>query len=151
MMAGVFDHPVPVETPECEWNIRCDVEAASLVYRTTTAAEHISIGLDVTLQVEMAAAEVRRRFTAPLLRPVVDFAEVWFRDRDRITFHDPLAAVQIFHPETCRLEAGHVTVDWDSPERGRTRWQAEQNGPHQTATAVDPEAFFHHYFAPFTN
>src|SRR5215831_17223720 len=78
-----------------EWNVACDPHAAAIVYGSK-AAIHRSVGLQVTLQVEMGAAEVRQRFTAPLLRPVLDFAEVWFKGREKITFHDPLAATTIF-------------------------------------------------------
>jgi purine nucleosidase len=102
MMGGVLDREKVNHLSRqgnAEWNIRCDPHAADIVYRTSVAV-HRSIGLDVTTHVMMDAPQVRERFqTHRLLRPVLDFAEVWFNQSapgykapDRIIFHDPLAA-----------------------------------------------------------
>ncbi|HMA09526.1 MAG TPA: hypothetical protein VKP68_16740 [Ramlibacter sp.] len=48
---------------------------AEVVYRTKVGL-HRSVGLHVTQQVVMPADEVRRCFTAPILRPVLDFTEI---------------------------------------------------------------------------
>ena len=61
-------------------------------------------------QVRMDAAEVRRRFQAPLLRPVLGMAEVWFQKSPEVTFHDPLAAVSIFDEQVCSYERGQVEL-----------------------------------------
>jgi inosine-uridine nucleoside N-ribohydrolase len=108
MMCGVFTEGCPDKA--AEWNARLDPHAAAIVYRAPVA-EHRSIGLDVTLQVRMSAVEVRARFEAPLLRPVLDFAEVWFADAESLVFHDPLAAVTIFDDAVCTFAHGTVTVD----------------------------------------
>ena len=81
----------------------------------------------------MDAAEVRRRFQTPRLRPVLDMAEVWFQMRPEVTFHDPLAAVPIFDRRSAR-NAGQVDVELASAQlagmtyfrkarRGRMRWR----------------------------
>src|SRR5258707_12035740 len=74
-----------------EWNAMLDPHATAIVYHSPVAT-HRSIGLDVTEQVTMAAAEVRRRFQVPLFRPVLDLAQGWVQGPPAITFHDPLAA-----------------------------------------------------------
>ncbi len=148
LMCGVF-----TEGPErglLEWNAMLDPHATAMVYRAPVKV-HRSIGLDVTLQVKMPANDVRARFTHKLLRPVLDFAEVWFKSADQITFHDPLAATTIFDPRMCRFQRGAVTVELDNPEqRGRTLWQpGAPKGRHAVALQVDAPRFFRHYFSVF--
>ena len=84
MMCGVFTDRLPGVGP-LEWNAMLDPHATAIVYRAGVA-QHRSIGLDVTRQVVMDAAQVKQQFQAPLLRPVLDFAEVWFQHTDQITF-----------------------------------------------------------------
>jgi len=130
-----------------EWNAKLDPHATAIVY-ASRVAEHRSIGLDVTEQVTMDAAEVRRRFEAPLLRPVLDFAEVWFQDRPVITFHDPLAATTLFDESICRFERGQVDVELGSASvAGLTHWTPAKTGRHAVALAVDRKRFFQHYFS----
>jgi len=127
-----------------EWNIRCDPEAAARVFAAPVARVR-AVGLDVTRQVHLAADAFSARCTAPLLRPVRDFAAVWFAERDGIYFHDPLAAVTIFDDEVCAFTRGEVTVGPD----GTTTWRPRTDGPHEVATAVAPGRFFTDYFGQF--
>jgi inosine-uridine nucleoside N-ribohydrolase len=145
LMGGVF-----VERPEKpEWNIYCDPHAAEVVYRARPPL-HRSVGLDVTRRVVMEAAEVRRRFQAPLLQPVLDMAEVWFQQRPEITFHDPLAAATVFDEGLCRFTPGVVEVSLAAESEAVTRWRPGAPGdPHEVALEVDPARFFAHYFGVF--
>jgi purine nucleosidase len=128
-----------------EWNIILDPHASEIVYRAKPPL-HRSIGLDVTTQVTMEADQVRQRFQTGLLRPVLDFAEVWFSHRPIITFHDPLAAAVIFDEQICGYEQGQVNIELkDEPMLGKTHW-SPGDGPHQVATSVDANRFFEHYF-----
>ena len=98
----------------------------------------------------MPAAEVRARFQASLLRPVLDFAEVWFKDRSTITFHDPLAAATIFDEAMCGFARGQVEVELKSERlAGMTHWTADAAGPHEVALSVDAGRFLQHYFTFF--
>jgi purine nucleosidase len=140
MMCGVFS-----TNGISEWNARLDPHATEIVYRAPVAI-HRSIGLDVTLKVSMPIAEVRARFDTPRLHPVRDFAEIWFEQNDRLTFHDPLAAATIFDPQICSFERGKVEINLtDVP--GQTGWTpAGEDMPHEIAQSVDPQRFFEHYF-----
>ncbi|MCE0484201.1 MAG: nucleoside hydrolase [Methylacidiphilales bacterium] len=148
LMCGVFSNQI-ASLPWLEWNARLDPAATDIVYRAP-APVHRSVGLEVTEQVRMPEAEVRKKFQAPLLRPVLDFAEVWFKGRKDITFHDPLAAAVIFDETLCGFERGQVTVDWKSDLlAGATLWEPRVDGPHEVGTTVDVRRFFEHYFGFF--
>jgi purine nucleosidase len=149
LMCGVFTNRLPHVGP-LEWNALLDPHATAMVYRALVAI-HRSIGLDVTCQVTMGAAEVRERFRAPLLQPVLDFAEVWFHERPVITFHDPLAAATIFDPQVCTFTRGTVEVELASQRLGGlTFWRAGGDAPpHEVALEVDRDRFFEHYFSAF--
>lgn len=137
-----------------EWNIRLDPHAAEIVFHSGVDV-HRCVGLDVTETLTMPASRVREQFAAPVLRPVRDFAEVWFREHETITFHDPLAAVAALDPKVCAFERGDVTVGMgDGDDRGATRFEASPAGKHEAALRVDADRFFTGFFdvvngAPF--
>lgn len=146
MMIGAFTQGIVFTGMRYEWNALNDPHATAIVYNARPPV-HRSVGLDVTLQVQMDAAEVRRRFQAPLLRPVLDMAEVWFQQRPEVTFHDPLAAVSIFDDAVCTFERGKVDVELASSNLpGMTYFTEQPQGPHEVAMKVDPERFFAEYF-----
>ncbi len=128
-----------------EWNAILDPHATAMVYRAAVSP-HRSVGLDVTTQVRLSHEEVRRRFSQGLLRPVMDFAEVYFAGQSEVmTLHDPLAATCLFDAEICDFTRGQVSVDLEKSP-GKTGWQEGADGPHEVATSVDVERFFAHYF-----
>jgi inosine-uridine nucleoside N-ribohydrolase len=134
-----------------EWNLKLDPHAAAIVYRAAAPA-HRSVGLDVTTQVALGADEVRQRFAARrLLRPVLDLAEVFFREEERLTFHDPLAAATLFDPGLCDFQRGTVTIELADPTTlGKTYWTpGGPPAPHEVAVSVDAARFFAHYFGSF--
>ncbi|MBI4305741.1 MAG: nucleoside hydrolase, partial [Chloroflexi bacterium] len=136
LMSGRFGSKPPNARADHEWNVYCDPVAADMVYRTVVSS-HKSVGLDVTMQVQMSEQEVRRRFSAhPLLLPVLDMAEEWWKDERALTFHDPLAAACLFNADLCGFQRGQVTVE---TERGTTCWSPDTAGPHEAAFTVDPQ------------
>jgi len=149
MMCGVFGNRLPRVGPR-EWNAQLDPHATAIVYAAGVPV-HRSIGLDVTCQVTMSAADVREAFRADLLHPVLDFAQVWFQRADRITFHDPLAATTIFDDAICSFERGQVDVELASPRlQGFLHWTpGGGTGPHEAAVMVDSARFFEHFFGAF--
>jgi purine nucleosidase len=140
-MAGCFR----LERPQGEWNSRCDPLATAIAFRHRPP-RRVHVGLDVTLQCRLSAAEVRRRFEGPLLGLVLRMAESWFRERDEIVFHDPLAAALVFQPDLCIYERGNVKVE---PRSGGTTFMAAPDGADQVAFGVDAPRFFEAFFAPF--
>jgi len=135
-----------------EWNAINDPHATAVVYSEGHQRRpplHISLGLDVTTQCTMPAEDCRRRFTARVLEPVRDFAEVFFQRIPRITFHDPLAAACIFEPDLCRYEDGIVRVGTTAPTAGWTVFNRPPAGTaplHRCAVSVDAPRFFECFF-----
>jgi inosine-uridine nucleoside N-ribohydrolase len=149
LMCGVFTNRL-ADVEAVEWNARVDPAATAAVYRARPKL-HRSIGLDVTCRVKMGTAAVREKFQAPLLRPVLDFAEVWFQQADIITFHDPLAAATIFDEHVCGFERGNVIVEEAGGlTAGQTQWTSDKDGGHEVALTVNTQRFFDHYFSFFS-
>ncbi|GHO43948.1 nucleoside hydrolase [Ktedonospora formicarum] len=145
LMSGQF------EPPGREWNVLNDPYAAAIVYRANVPI-HRSIGLEITEQLRMPAAEFRARCTAPLLRPVRDFAEVWFQHQESIIFHDPLAATTIFDEHLCDFTPGTVHVELrDDITLGKTELDRRTQQPrHQVASNVNVHLFFERFFSVFS-
>ena len=132
-----------------EWNAICDPHACAIIYNTPVK-NHRSVGINVTTQVTMSAKDVFARFTHPVLKIVADFAEVWFRRTDSVTFHDPLAGVGIFNGDVMKYERGRVDVELSDAETlGRTVFTQSADGGCEVASEVCPERFFEHYFNVF--
>ena len=146
MMGGNFDETGP-EAGRVEWNVAGDLLASEITYKAPVRL-HRSLGLNVTQQVMMSADQVREKFTAPLLSPVLDMAEIWFAGfYPFITFHDPLAAATIFEPDLCTYQQGTVKLDNDD-KPGSTIWQPDgTSAPHQVAMMVDVDRYFQHFFS----
>ena len=148
LMCGIFTYGhIGAYSCLSEWNARCDPYATAIVYNAPVKRIR-SIGLDVTTQVTMPKNEIIERFTADVLRPVLDFSGVWFKNTGTITFHDPLAAATIFDESICSFSKGKVSVEVESSKiKGLTYWNNDENGTHEVALGVNPEAFFKHYFS----
>lgn len=147
LMNGSFEHKLAVGYNE--WNSLNDPYATAIVYRGK-APVHRSVGLDVTMQVQMRAPEVQARFTHPLLKIVEDFSSVWFQNADIMTFHDPLAAVSIFEPDVCGFARGKVEIELASKQlMGVTHFTRDPAGPHEIADTVNPALFFDRFFGAF--
>jgi purine nucleosidase len=146
-MCGLFSNRVAGWGP-VEWNASLDPHAAAIVYHHRVPF-HRTVGLDVTTRLSLGVEEVRERFRSPLLAPVLDFAEAWFRHRDTIIFHDPLAAAVIFNESLCTFVRGTVDVELESRRlSGATYWSVDPpSGRHELAMSVDRDRFFEEFFS----
>ncbi len=125
-----------------EWNCICDPVSTGIV-AATPRPYHRWIGLDVTTKCTMGKEECHAHFKGPLLELVLEMAGEWFERGDRITFHDPLAAVTVFEPSICTYAKGAVSVD---AKDGKTTF-TEGHGVDEIAVDVDSARFFTHYFS----
>ena len=120
------------------------------VIENNEVKEHVTCGLNVTSRLIMKPEEAEKIFHHPLLEPVLDIAREWFKDEERVTFHDPLTAVSLFHEDVCRFERGKLEIETDSRLlSGFTYWRPDENGPHRVAMDVDKELFYQYLFEVF--
>jgi purine nucleosidase len=145
MMAGCFRRDAGKGRLN-EWNVRCDVAAATVVYASRVAV-HRSVGLNATTRVVLPADELRARCGHARWRPALDMAEVWFQKRPSVMFHDPLAAAALFDDAILEWNRGTVTVGMEGDDRGSTTLSLDADGPHEAASFVDPDRFFEHFFS----
>lgn len=132
-----------------ENNAIVDPHATALVYQAPSPS-HRTIGTDVSSVPVMTPDEAKERFRHPALAPVMAIAGEWFKDDPRVTFHDPLAGVSIFHDDVCQFQPGEITIEMESSRlAGFTYWRPAEDGPHSVAVSVDQDAFFKHLFEVF--
>lgn len=130
-----------------EWNASVDVFATAAVleggYRAPPK-ELVLIGAETTSPWNLPP-DAGRAFLAqsPDLAFVGGhYAEQWFARPFNLFFHDPAAAVAIFHPEIFTFAPSAVRVDVaDRAVTTRTAAKGDATWVWKTATALDVEAF----------
>lgn len=150
MMGGVVRIGDTLDFPWAEHNIRCDPEAASLVFRAGWPIT--MIGLDVTLQATIGREHLRRlsKRDDALNRALVDQLERYlgYRHRDFTYLHDPLAVAVAVDPSLVKLQPMHVDVETEGEfTSGATVAMLPVDGdPHReananVAVAIDAQRF----------
>lgn len=148
IMCGCFSGST-LENIKIEWNALCDPHATEIVYKSKIN-RHYSIGLDVTQKVTMTQDIFYDKFSTKKLKHILDFADIWFKNENIITFHDPLAASLIFKPDLFELKNGFVEVDTSNPRTlGYTGFTFNEEGPHSIASKINVDDFFEHFFSMF--
>jgi len=135
-----------------EWNIGCDPYSGHIVFSSNIKNVYVC-GLDVTTKVTMKKEEVIKEFSKyNLLKEVLNFAEIWFRGRDIITFHDPLTATILFNKGICKFKRGKVYVKIENRENsGITEFKEDEKSFINVSYEVEPEKFFLEFFSVFAN
>ena len=141
LMLGAFFDGGQSLRPQGEWNSRCDPQAAEIVLQASGIPVLRAVGLDVTRLVVCNHAQMLSAFTSPVFRMVMDFAEVWFAQREISCLHDPLAAVSIFHEGLMDYKRGRITADASMPESCVLTFREDAEGTLEVASAVQAEAF----------
>jgi purine nucleosidase len=114
LMGGVVGGPATLHLPWVEHNIRCDPEAAYVVF--SAGAPLTFVPLDVTTQVRIRTEDVARIRAVgdPYHRAVADQVDLYpgFTRRGGWTFlHDPLAAAVLVRPDLVTLTAVRALVE----------------------------------------
>ena len=132
MMSGEFVDGI------IEHNIRCDVTAADVVFRS-----HVPItvvGLDQTQKVRLRSDvldEIRSsgEFGELLAAEMVQFWQ--FTSESSNVPHDPVAILTMTSPELFQFTQGTVSVMASGPREGLTTFEPGANGPHRIVTNLD--------------
>lgn len=143
VMNGYFGKE-ELPAPWYNWNSWVDPLASRVVFSARTAIHRV-IPLNITAQLTRPVAEAGSWFkqASRLGKAIMEFGGAWMENEKTITFHDPLAAVSLFHP-VCQFETGSVQVAL-RPEikQGATTFSPQPDGPLEVAWKVDADAFFH--------
>jgi len=149
MMCGYFLHKIEGWN-KCEWNALWDYDASNIVYMAETPS-NISIGIDVTSEIDLSNDDFNKMFSKekfPLIRDLSLYKAHYHGNK--FILHDPLASVVVFNRNLCSYKRGIVSVDKTSKEfLGLTGFEPGNNGRHEIAVTVDKEVFFEKYFSVF--
>lgn len=130
--------------PFYNWNSWADPLASKIVFETRLNINRV-IPLEVTDTLSINANEKEKifNFSNPLIDTVLDFGGEWMKISGKVTLHDPLVAVSIFHPEIIKFCQGFVEVETNVKENmGGTKFIANARGNIEIATEVDKSAFY---------
>ena len=113
IMGGVLRGPDGLHLPIVEHNLRCDPEAAQVVF--TSGAPISLVPLDVTTRVAVHAEEVAQLRAAPgafqhALAELVEH-DPRYRAHGLAYLHDPLAVAVLLRPDLVGWQDVHVTIE----------------------------------------
>lgn len=143
VMNGYFGKEM-MPDPYYNWNSWADPLASKIVFSTRTAI-HRAVPLEITdrLTIDAEQAEILLRPDSELMKAVFSFGNAWLEHSEKLTLHDPLAAVCVFHPEVCQFERGTVRVETEQENNmGGTAFMPSQDGNVEIAKNVDRETFY---------
>ncbi len=129
--------------PYDNWNSWADPLASEIVFSAKPAL-HRAITLDVTRELTLEAERAAALFhnPSPLIHAVLDFGGAWLSDTRRLTFHDPLAAVSVFH-DVCTFKRGFVSVETEEKSNmGGTAFLSDERGNVEISVSADAPLFF---------
>jgi purine nucleosidase len=145
-------------TPQGEWNIRVDPEAAVEVFTAWAGRQHLPIvcGLDVTRKVAMTPDILARLVSAAgpsaVSRFIEDAMRFYFESHEArghgylAYMHDPLAAAVALDPSLMTTRPAAVDIELTEP-RGRTAadWSGSREPNAQMGIDAAPAVFFDRY------
>ena len=143
VMNGYFGEK-PLPSPNHNWNTWVDPLAAQITF-SSRVANHRVIPLEVTETLGLDAEQARQMLApnSALLRAVYAFGDNWLQEGQRLTLHDPLAAMAVFYPDLCCFERGNVSVVLDDQiNRGATSFLPQAGGCLEVARSVERDRFY---------
>lgn len=142
-MNGYFGEEALPE-PWYNWNSWADPLASEIVFSARVPV-HRTVTLEVTDRLTLDAGEAERLLPSAsrLFRAVRDFGGAWLEQSGKLTLHDPLAAVCLFHKEVCSFRRGKVRVETEREDRmGATAFREAPEGTAEISAGVDAARFF---------
>lgn len=143
VMNGYFGKETLPE-PYYNWNSWSDPLASKIVFASKVPI-HRAIPLEITdlLTIEASVGHQLFHDHSPLMKAVFDFGQDWLKKEGKLTLHNPLAAVSIFHPDLCAFEKGNIFVEIHQEDMmGNTIFTPCKDGNIEIARTVDKECFY---------
>ncbi|MEG0359004.1 MAG: nucleoside hydrolase [Anaerorhabdus sp.] len=131
-----------------DWNFICDPQAAEIVL-SAPFKEVVIYPCDVTYSLNHSKAYMHENLKGKYSDIIKDMADIWFERFNEYSYHDPMAAMYVFHPEMVNGERGKLSVDLKkcSSDLGMTSWQSRENGNHFIVTSIKKDEFLEELYA----
>jgi purine nucleosidase len=133
-----------LELPAIEHNIKCDPEAASVVF--SSGAPITMVGLDVTMKVQIGNKEIEELIATnkPLNLALAEVIKRWlkFINMSSTAMHDPLAVALLLDRSLVRTRQMRIKVEFDHRDpSGMTIAMPADDGNVAVCLDVDSERF----------
>jgi purine nucleosidase len=140
---GTGDHYI--DLPLVEYNIKCDPEAASVVFASGTPI--LMVGLDVTMKLMLTKDMLNqiKNNNSPLNGVLAGIVERWltFIGGEATPMHDPLALALVINPNLVKTQRMNVVVEYSHDRSsGQTVASPNQDGYVSVACQVNEKQFF---------
>lgn len=135
------------ELPVLEYNVKCDPEAASVVFSSN--APIYMVGLDVTMKVRLTAKEQEQlaQSDQPLNQELAKMVTRWQQllGKDWCAMHDPLAVSLLFDPSLVKFRKMQVHVEYDHRHpTGQTIAVADDHSTVHVGLDVETDKFMNY-------
>ncbi len=147
VMAGEFRNPFP------EWNIRCDPEAAALVFAAPWRVDVVPWHIGNVVKFTPAEVEQMGASASPLSQRLYLMIKAWQAAGDPKnpqlpSLFDPMAVATLTHPDLMTWKTGDVNVELNGDTTyGFTTFQPSPTGRHRIAWDADRSASIAHYLS----
>jgi len=121
-----------------EHNVRCDPEAAHLVFASGLPIDVIPWSIGPATRLTDADVKRLEASNDRLVKLLVDWLrQFWRHVPDKTNMYDPMTVVALLRPDLFDWRRGRVTVELrDEALYGLTRFEPDDGGPHRVAFGV---------------
>ena len=132
--------------PMAEWNIKCDPEAAHLLFSSGIPMDVIPFEIGIQASFVEADLARLRRSNRPLAQRLWLTIDAWqsansgtgTRPKPMPNLYDPMAIATMVDPELCTWKQGLISVELQGHETyGYTTFSEMSDGPHRVAWDVN--------------
>ncbi|WP_066685528.1 nucleoside hydrolase [Christensenella intestinihominis] len=151
----VNDNSYSIATKGCnlDWNGSIDGYATAMVMGHTLPLFR-AVGEDITQQVYLTPEQFKDTLAKKMPPILVEMSKAWIDydplEAKKLCYHDPVAIATIFNENICKFQRGNITVETTSRDLlGYTFFEEDENGRHEVAYEVNPDAFFEEFASVF--
>jgi inosine-uridine nucleoside N-ribohydrolase len=138
-MAGEFDRP------KAEWNIRCDPEAAHLIFTSGVRVTVVPFSLGRAARFHGEEVQQLRQSDRPLARHLAEtiaaWRGAWRQPTGQPSLYDPAAVAALLRPELFVWQTGRVQVELRGEQTYGYTTFTPGEGPHRVARELKTEEF----------
>lgn len=136
-----------------EWNACIDPYATAMVVGHKLPLFR-AVGEDITHQVYLTPEQFKDTLGKKLPAILVEMSKAWIDydplEAKKLCYHDPVCIATIFNDAICKFQQGNISVEKSSKELlGYTFFEEDENGMHEIAFEVNPDAFFEEFSSVF--